>query len=80
MKGVIPGVCDSLTKHDYNSFLSVLLASEVADLYMFGLKLMKFSVIFTHMKLWVAVARQNLKRVKIVIIYFSVGLILLATS
>ena len=28
------------------------------DLQMFGLKLLQISIIFTHLKLWVAVARQ----------------------
>ena len=35
---------------------------------MFGIKLNKYDIIFTHLKLWVAVARHNFKWVKIKII------------
>ena len=38
---------------------------------MFGLKLKKKKGNFTHLKLWVAVARHNFKWVKIFIIQFS---------
>ena len=34
------------------------------DLQMFTLKLNNYRVIFTHLKLWVAVARHNFKWVK----------------
>ena len=39
---------------------------------MFGLKIKQMWAIFSHLKLWVAVARHNFKWVEIQIILFSV--------
>ena len=41
----------------------------------FGHKLLQFFVIFTHLKWWVAVARHNLKWLKIKIINIYIALL-----